>query len=240
MNQRNPDGNSILQALLDLSDRGMGTMRVSDLITRISTDTRFRNDLQAAWNAHSYPEKSMTYAQLCIDQRLFALSDTAYKIVRLLGIYCHQSGLIQARLADICDAVGIKRTSAKQAIAELRSCGAIDIAVPSSRHDAPIYQVNPALINKGRRKKSDMSAYAAGLNIDPKQYLFNQELPLLVQTDVVRTADIAYNRLYMATADEVKNKAVAIRPSKRKRKASDPIPGQQTIQDDYPEALPNA
>ena len=238
-NQRNPDGNSILQALLDLSDRGMDTMRVSDLITRISTDAKLRSDLQAAWNSHAYPEKAMVYAQLVIDQHLLTLSDTAYKVMSLLGLYCHQSGLIQVRLEDICNAVGIKRTSAKQALADLRNCGAVTIAVPSARHSAPIYQVNPALINKGRRKKSDVTAFMASLEIPPENYLFNRDLPLLVQTDVIRTADMSYNRLYMAASDDVKTKTDVSRPSKRKRKTNDPIPGQQTIQDDYPEVLPS-
>lgn len=228
-NTRNPDSNSVLQALLDLTDRGMGTWKVDDLITRISTDPKLRADLQKAWNGHAYPEKSMVYAQLGIDQRLFALSDAAYKIITLMGMYCHQSGLIQAKLEDICSAVQIGRTSAKAAIAELRKCGALTIAVPSVRHAAPVYSVNPALINKGVRRKTDVSGFTAKLKIDPADYIFSQEPELVVQTDVVRAPEIVYNRLYLVPPDEAK--PAKKRPSRRKQAADVQPPGQMNIFD---------
>lgn len=229
-NKRNPDSNSILQALLDLTDRGMGTWKVDDLITRISTDPKLRADLQKAWNAHAYPEKTMVYAQLSIDQRLFTLSDAAYKIITLMGMYCHQSGgLIQAKLDDICAAVKVGRTSAKAAVAELRKCGALDIAVPSIRHAAPIYRVNPALINKGTRRNTDVSAFTAQLLINPSDYILNKDPELVVQTDIIRNADIVYNKLYLVPPDEAK--PAKKRPSRRKQAADAQISGQMDIFD---------
>ena len=228
-NIRNPDSNSVLQALLDLTDRGMGTWKVDDLITRISTDPKLRADLQKAWNAHAYPEKAMVYAQLGIDQRLFELSDAGYKVISLLGMYCHQSGLIQAKLDDICAAVKVGRTSAKAAVAELRKCGALDIAVPSIRHAAPVYRVNPALINKGTRRNTDVSAFTAQLSIDPGDYILNKDPELVVQTDIIRNADIVYNKLYLVPPDEAK--PAKKRPSRRKKAADVQLPGQMDIFD---------
>lgn len=238
-NQRNPDGNSILQALLDLSDRGMDTMRVSELITRISTDAKLRRDLQAVWNAHAYPEKAMVYTQITIDQHLFTLTNPAYKLITMLGMYCHQSGLIQVKIEDMGKAIGIGQTSAKQAKAELIECGALTVAVPSVRHEPAIFRVNPALINKGRRKKSDAADFAASLTIAPEDYILNRKIALLAQTNTIHTNEFAYNRLYMITPEEAAAKTVKSRPSKKKRsKASDPMPGQMTFED-FPELMAN-
>lgn len=229
-NTRNPDNNSVLQALLDLADRGMGTWSVNDLITRIGSDPKLRADIQKAWNGHAYPEKSMVYAQLGIDQRLFTLSDAGYKVITLMGMYCHQSGLIQARLEDICSAVQIGRTSAKAAIAELRKCGALTIAVPSVRHAAPVYSINPALINKGVRRKTDVSGFTSQLKINPDDYLFNKDPELVVQTDVVKNSEIVYNRLYLVPPDEAKP-AKKRPPRRKKQDLNEQLPDQMDICD---------
>lgn len=218
MANKNPDGNAVLQALLDLQRLGYGVKSVNDLITAITGDAKLRADLQKTWCGHAYPEKSMVFAQLGIDQRLFTLSDAGYKIITLLGMYCHQSGLIQAKLDDICAAVKIGRTSAKAAVAELRACGALDIAVPPIRHAAPVYRINPALINKGVRRRADVTDFAAHLTITPDDYILNREPDLVVQTDVVRNPEIVYNRLYLVPPDEAK--PTKKRPSRRKQAAN--------------------
>lgn len=229
MANKNPDGNAILQALLDLQRLGYGVKSVNELITAITGDAKLRADLQKTWCGHAYPEKSMVFAQLGIDQRLFTLSDAAYKVITLLGMYCHQSGLIQAKLDDICAAVQVGRTSAKAAIADLRKCGALAVAVPSVRHAAPVYSVNPALINKGVRRKTDVTDFAAQLTIAPDDYILNREPELVVQTDVVRNPEIVYNRLYLVPPDEAK--PAKKRPSRRKQATDVQLPGQMDIFD---------
>lgn len=229
MANKNPDGNTILQALLDLQRLGYGVKSVNELIDTIGCDSKLRADLQKAWNGHAYPEKAMVYAQLGINQRLFTLSDAAYKVITLLGMYCHQSGLIQAKLDDICTAVRVGRTSAKAAITELRKCGALAVAVPSVRHAAPVYSVNPALINKGVRRMTDVTGFAAQLTIAPDDYILNREPELVVQTDVVRNPEIVYNRLYLVPPDEAK--PAKKRPSRRKQAADVQLPGQMSIFD---------
>lgn len=231
MAKRNPDNNTVLQALLDLTDRGMGEWKVKDLVTRISTDPKLRTDLQKAWNSHAYPEKSLVYAQMGITQQLYGLSDAALRIITLLGLYCHQNGLIQARLDDICSAVAIGRSSAKKAITELCECGALVVAIPSAQHAAPIYCVNPALMHKGTRRKANIAAFEEGLAIDPKAYILNRRPSLVVQTDTVRTQALVYSRLRLVSETEIQTvKKHTSRKSKSKADDSQ-VPGQMTIDD---------
>lgn len=228
--KRNPDSNSVLQALLDLADRGMQTWRVGDLITKISTDPKLRADLQAAWNAHAYPDKALVYAQLAREQRLFTLTEAAYKVIGLLGLYCHQNGLIQARMDDISTTAGIGRSATKKAVKELLECGALQVERPSARHEAPIYRVNPALINKGVRRKADFRAYAAGLTITPDKYILNRPLELVIQTETVRDKEDVYNKMYLAPPGALKE------PKPRAKrtagsKADEQLPGQLSFED---------
>lgn len=229
-NKRNPSSNAVLQALLDAADSGYGTMTINQLIAKLSSDSKLRQDMQAKWDGHAYPDKSMVYAQLGIDQRLFTLSDAGYKLITLLGMYCHQSGRIQAKLDDICAAIKVGRTSAKHAITELRECGAITVDVPASRHAAPIYRVDPALVHKGVRKRSDVSDYVARLTIKPEQYILSRELDMVVQTDTVRSGATLYARMYLAPAKRPDDAG----PKRRKSKQSPQdaqIPGQMTLSD---------
>lgn len=231
MSNRNPDNNTVVQALLDLADRGMGNWKVDELITRLNTDPKLRADVQRAWNAHAYPERSIVYTQLGLYQQMYSLSDAAMRIIMLLGMYCHQSGLVQAKLNDMSAAVQVSRSSAKKAITELCDCGALMISVPSAQHSAPIYRVNPALMHKGTRRRSNIAAFETELTIEPQKYILNRRPELLVQTDIVRTETFAYNRLHLAPADDVQT--VKKQPSRRKKKAGDEeqLPGQMSLFD---------
>ena len=176
----------------------------------------------------------MVYAQVGIDQRLFTLSDAGYKAIMLLGMYCHQTGLIQAKLDDICTAIHVSRTSAKQAIAELRECGAITIASPASRHEAPVYRVDPALVHKGVRRRSDVSGYVAGLSIPPDKYILGRDLEMVVQTDTVRSGTMLYARMYLKSAKELAlREQTQQRKGRREKKGSDEeqLPGQLSFDD---------
>lgn len=235
-NDRNPSNNSIVQALLDMADRGYGQYTINDAIVRLNNDPQLLKDMQAKWDAHVYPESALQYAQLGINQQLFTLSDTAYKILSMLGMYCHQSGLIQAKIDDICTAVGAGRSTAKKAIKELCDCGAILIAVPSARHNPPIYRVNPAMVNKGKRYKVELdeqdflaNAKVSGLKYD--NYILDRKLDLVVQTDKIKSDNVTYNKLYLVSAEELRDREFVKELKRRQKYNKDDIDGQMDITD---------
>lgn len=231
MSKRNPYNSPHVQAILDMMDRGMQTFKVAEAYTRLNSDTPLRTDLKKVWASHLYPEKSMVYAQLGMHQQLYSLSDAALRIIMLLGMYCHQSGLIQAKLDDICTAVSVGRSSAKKAITELCECGALIIKVPSAQHSAPIYRVNPRLMHKGARRKSCIADFESELSIPPEKYIFNQDPALVAKTDTVRTDTMTYARLQLV-AFKAETQTAKKRPSRKKAAESDSqIPGQMSIDD---------
>lgn len=238
-NSRNPNSNSIVQALLDASDLGYGTMTVDQLITKTSTDGKLRAALQAKWNAHAYPDKAMEWAQLTKSQTLMTLSDPALKILTFFGMYCHQSTLLQVSLKDLAAATGIKDRTLRYAMKELSECGCIRIEKPSAQHAAPIYSVNPAIINKGTRRRSEMSEFCDKLSCS--DYLLTRDLPLIVQTQTICQeqldgSKIAYNRVALVTPETA---ALQQSPKRRKRTKSDPdeqLPGQMSLAD-FPEVF---
>ena len=203
MSKRNPDNNPILQAALDVIDCGYGSMTFDQFVTRLSSDRKLREEMKAKWNGHSYPEKSLTWTQHTIDQHVFKLSDTAFKVLNLLGMYCHQNGLIQIKKADIMATLNIKKTTLKQALAELIDCGAIRVELPSAQHSAPVYAVNPALINKGARRKTDVSSFVSKLDIPPNRYLFNQEVGLSTHVETIYSNNMpTFNRFNLVSAQK--------------------------------------
>ena len=238
-NSRNPSSNAILQACLDVKDAGYGGMTFDQMITRLSSDKRLAADLQAKWNAHAYPERAMTWAQLAKEQRLLTLSPDAIKVLTFYGMYCHQSTLLQVSYKDLSAATDIKDRSLRTAVKELIDAGCLRIERPSVRHAAPVYAVNPSIINKGTRRKSNASDFVGKMTAC-RDYILQRELPLVVQEQTIYedTPDggkIAYNRIALATPGE----AAKMQQPKRRRK-TDPgeqLPGQMSVFD-IPEALP--
>ena len=233
-----------MQALLDLKDMGLGTMTIDQAFTKVSNDPRLRNALQAKWNSHAYPERSMEWAQLTKAQQLMTLSDEALKVLTFMGMYAHQSTLLQVAYKDLCCFTGVKRTRLREAIKELVDCGCVRIEQPSVRHAAPIYAVNPSIINKGARRKSSAADFAKKISGDGcSDFILTRKLPVLVQQEAIYqdVGDgnvIAFNRLTPAlpSSDDA--------PRKRKRNtaesspASDEqLPGQMSI-NDFPDLLP--
>lgn len=211
-NSRNPNSNSILQALLDLSDSGFAK-QVDPIIAKISGDRKLQKDLQAKWDAHAYPEKSMVYAQLTITQALMDLSPQACKILLLLGSYASQTGLVQVSYPTLETATSIKRTMVREAIQELKDCGLIRVRVKPVRHEAPIYSVNPGAISKGARRQSRGTEYKSALihsGFPKDKYLLDTYAPsLVIKCDTVRTEDpdgepIRYNTISLVPAQQAK------------------------------------
>ena len=262
-NSRNPNSNSILQALIDLKDcGGYGDMSLDHIITKISGDRKLQKDLQAKWNAHAYPEKDMVYSQLSTTQALMRLSPSACKVLIFLGIYCAQSTLIKVSYPVLEVATEIKRTALREAVRELVDCGAIRVHTKPARHEAPIYSVDPALISKGVRRQSKQTEYMAALTGGgfPKgQYLSEAFSPVqVVKCDTIRSKDadgtpVYYNAVSLISADEAKKIPEPAgtdsgeRVSK-KRKSAKPksttgaeepqIPGQMAVED-FPEYMPD-
>lgn len=236
MEHPNPNNNTILQALLDLVSDGMGSLTINDAVMKLQSDHKLQKDLQAQWNKHAYPDKSLVYTQAGIEQASFSLSPTGYMIHGIMGAYASTSGRIQISNGDICKITGLSRNTVRDALNELANCGAIIVEVPSGHHEAPIYWVNPALYHKGAHRKASMIDYAAALTIDPHDYILARQFDLVIQTDTIRTENLTYNKFYLETPEEVEAKRTRKKRS-RKAKQSDPMDGQIMIFD-FPEALP--
>ena len=255
-NSRNPNNNSILQGLLDLKDcGGYGEMTLDHIITKITGDRKLQSDLQAKWDAHAYPERSMVYAQVTITQAYMDLSPQACKVLLLLGIYASQTSLVQVSYPTLEAATGIKRTMVREAVQELKDHGLIRVRVKPIRHEAPIYCVDPGAISKGARRQSRGTEYKSALfkgGFPKDKYLLDTYSPALaIKCDTVRSEDpdgepIRYNTISLIPAAEAKKvpeptgvSASGKRPRKRssaKEKSSTSgsdvqIPGQRDLKD---------
>lgn len=194
-----------LQALKDLKESGafVGTMTLDDMIYNLSqgTDCRKLNkELQAKWDSHQYPDSSIVYVQVSNDPKVTTcLSCDAQAVLLLLGTNVLQSGLIKITIDMICKLTGLKRTKAKEAVKELKDCGALAVYMDSARHEAPIYSVDPKIVNVGKRintqYKQHMDHVKLGEDKDknPIPYLLKQE----PAWDIIRKATTM-------TVDEVK------------------------------------
>ena len=177
-----------LQALKDLKESGafVGTMTLDDMIHNLSQATadsrKLNKDLQAKWDSHQYPDSNIVYVQVSNDPKVTTcLSCEAQAVLLLLGTNVLQSGLIKITIDTICKLTGLKRTKAKAAVKELKDCGVLAVYMDSARHEAPIYSVNPKIVNVGKRTntqyKQHMDHVKLGKDKDKNQipYLLNQE-----------------------------------------------------------------
>lgn len=255
MNSRNPNNNSILQGLLDLLDRGgYQDMTIGHAVTKITGDRKLQQDLQAQWDAHAYPEKKMTYAQVTITQALMDLSPQACKVLLLLGCYASQTSLVQVSYPTLETVTGIKRTMVREAVQELKEHGLIRVRVKPIRHEAPIYCVDPGAISKGARRQSRGTEYKSALihsGFPKDKYLLDTYSPaLVIKCDTVRSEDpdgepIRYNTITLIPAQQAKKdpeptgtsaSGKRARRSRSKDQSSTPdpaaqIPGQRELDD---------
>ena len=191
---KNPNNNSVLQALLDAKDAGITGLDVA--ISQISGDRKLQAALQKKWNAHMYPERDMVYVQMTISQALMQLSPRACKVLIFLSCYCAQSTLIKVSLPVLETATGIKRTMLRGALQELIDCGVVQVHQGPVRHEAPIYSIDPATANKGTRQQSKVRRYKDQLS-DRSTYLHSAYEPsLVVKCDTIKSKDNEGNLLY--------------------------------------------
>lgn len=145
---------SILQALLDLKDVGYGGVTVDSMIQRLQSDGKLDSALQDKWDSHAYPDKSITFTRMTIADQYMILSDSALRILTLMGLRCHQTGLIQVSMADLATLTGLKTRATQTAVKELLTTGCISVRIPAVRHTPPIYEVNRELFCKGKPRQS--------------------------------------------------------------------------------------
>lgn len=234
----NPHNSGPVQALVDLIELGLGATTVADAVTRINNDRDLRQAADAIWSRHMYPDRRIVYVQLGVEQRLLTLDNAELRVLTLLGMYAHQTGLIQIRRQDIAAACGLSEREVARALRGLVECGAIRIEVERRRHEANIYMVHPGLYNKGRRIPSDVAGYEAELTDDQRLGLITRrDLPSVLQTEAVRTEDYLYNRVTLIPADQAKSAAEATATAKsvRKRRVD---AKRDCVDDDSGEGLP--
>lgn len=150
MSEANPKHNSVLQALLDLHDVGYGGLTVDALIQKLATDRKTADALQDKWDAHMYPEKSMTFTRTTIADQYMLLPDPALRVLLLMGLRCHQTGLIQVSISDLASLTKLKQRATQSAVKTLIDAGCISIKIQSVRHAPPVYEVNRAIFAKGK------------------------------------------------------------------------------------------
>ena len=130
--------------------------------------------LQEGWNAHAYPDSSLTWMRFTVEHCILLLSENALKMLLALGQTMNQSGLIQASYEALSTLTGLSRTTVRHVIDELLKAGAIRIHRKAAGHDAAIYFVNPAIISKGRAVKTKTSLFQDGLSLESSdKYILN-------------------------------------------------------------------
>lgn len=189
MTRRNPDSNPLVQALIDLEDAGMGTLSVSQALIKLNNDQQLRRDLGTRFNQRGYAADKVTYTQLSISSTptIMALSQSAFKVLVFLGMYCSQEGFISCKQTVIGRVTGISSKSVWSALQELTKAACIRVVVPAARHASPIWQVDPGIMHSGKRllQKSRARDYADAVR-DVKPLPQPQEL-IPVTTSIYRT-----------------------------------------------------
>lgn len=153
----NPQHNSVLQALLDLTDLGYGGQSVDSLVKKLQSDRKLATQMQDKWNAHSYPEKSLTFTCLTISDHYMQLTDPQLRVLLFMGMRCHQTWLIQVSMSDLALLTGLKPRATQTAVKGLIGAGCIRVHTPSVRHTPPIYEVNSRLFRKGKPRYQDFN-----------------------------------------------------------------------------------
>lgn len=227
-NPKNPTSNPYLQALLDLSDMGYGATTIEQMIHSLREDRKLDGITKKRWSSHVHPEHNIIWVQLAKDQRILKIPDRQYKVLCTLGMYANVNGLIQVSAKDLAAITGIGLTVVRDCIRSLIDCGAIMICRPSVRHAAPIYRVNPKIINKGKRTKQQEDDYERQYRESPEgrgQYILNIPLELVVHEQTIYDDDEVYNRITLAPPEDDQK-------PKRKRKAQQddaPLDGQMDM-----------
>lgn len=195
MKNPNPDSNTVLQALLDAQAAGLGTMTINAAIAQLQSNRKLAADLQARWNGHAYPNKSMRWTRFTVSEVWQALSPEACKVGLLLGMYAGQSTLVQCSLPNVVKLTGMSRTAANMALRELRNAGIIAKRREQRQREAPVYAVNPAICKKGLMSQQGEAAYNHLLPPEAKMPVPEY----VVNVKTIRTSDDGGTEYYTYT-----------------------------------------
>lgn len=253
MSKRNDDNNSIVQALLDLQDAGLGDRPVNDLIAYLAGNRKLKRQLQDKWDSHAYNDRTLTFAMIYENPAIMCLSDLAVKILWFLATTANQSGCIQVSTPVLSQICGYKRTKVTATMRELEDAGVITVVRPPTRHDAPVYMINPAVSLKGKQSSRrdqqfrDNAVHAGNFR--------GLQLDVTIATEVVSvkgdpdadTPGYKYTRVYIDDTEKGPADATSANPmymytakaaprSRKHHKAEEDnpsIPGQLSICDLY-------
>lgn len=153
MSKRNETSNAIIQALIDLQDAGQGDKTINTALSHLQSDRQLSRQLQDKWDAHQYNDRAVTFAMVRENPAIMRLTDAAVKMLWFLATTANQSGCIQVSVPVLSRICGCKRTKANAAMRELENAGVITVIKPPTRHDAPVYMVNPEVSLKGKHGK---------------------------------------------------------------------------------------
>ena len=81
---------------------------------------------------------------------LLQLSANAIKLLMFLALTVNQTGYVQVSVPALVDIIGLRRTSINAALAELKNSKIIAIKRPQTRHEPPIYMINPLIAARGK------------------------------------------------------------------------------------------
>lgn len=166
----NQFNSSVLQALIDCKDYGLGSLTIDKAITKLQTDAKLLDDLSKRFENRNYNNNKIEFVQVSIDYgALLDLPSPALKVLLFLAFSASQSGTVSASAEVIMTFCHMSHNTLSKAMRQLYEAGFITTVAGSRRHEAPIYQVNPAYMYKGKRKflKSLIGAYEKALGDRP-------------------------------------------------------------------------
>lgn len=165
----NKTASSVLQALIDCKDSGLGSLTIDKAIVKLQTDAKLLDDLTTRFDNRSYNNSRIEFIQVSIAHSLLELPSPALKVLLFLAFTASQSGTVSASADVIMTFCHMSHNTLSKAMRQLYEAGLITVVAGSRRHEAPIYQVNPAYMYKGKRKflKSLIGAYEKALGDRP-------------------------------------------------------------------------
>ncbi len=165
----NKTASSVLQALIDCKDSGLGSLTIDKAIVKLQTDAKLLDDLTTRFDNRSYNNSRIEFIQVSIAHSLLELPSPALKVLLFLAFTASQSGTVSASADVIMTFCHISHNTLSKAMRQLYEAGLITVVAGSRRHEAPIYQVNPKYMYKGKRKflHSLIEAYEKALGDRP-------------------------------------------------------------------------
>lgn len=171
MNAQNETASAHLQALIDLDDCGLGSIRIKDAIALLKIDQNQTEDeqektrqlleyLQELWNRHQYPDTVIKLLLLSIYDYAPAIHDCSLEaqclFFLMLRVQWQNTGYVAVKKKAFGQRLGFNRHKIESKmhmfLQELEDIKAIKaIYIPPRGSDKPaVYQINPDISKIGR------------------------------------------------------------------------------------------